>query len=141
MVYCNSWNKSLGIVENMRLKTCTVSVVHNDMESNQRQLVLQQFQSGISRVLVTTGLLRGEDLFNVVWVINYDLPKSPKDYVRRIVGYFNRTVKVINFITKNDQISKENIETELNVDMLYFPKDMTDLHVPDLNLINDPILS
>jgi len=94
------------------------------MDFNQRELILQQFQTGISKMLITTGLQRGENLSDVVWVINYDLPKSPKDYVRRILGCFDRRVKVINFITTSDTNVKENIETEFNVHMLYLTQDI-----------------
>jgi len=129
VVYCNSWSKSLEIAENMRLKTCLVSAVHNDMDTHQRHLILHQFQSGTSRVLVTTGLQRGEDFSDVAWIINYDLPKSSKDYVRKIVSFFGRKVKVINFITTNDKIAQKDIETAFNVNMLNLPQDLTDLCV------------
>lgn len=101
----------------MRLKTYTVSVVHNNMDTIQRRLVIRQFHSGSKRMLVTSGLLRGEDFSDVTWVINYDFPKSPKDYIRRVVGCFGYRVKVINFITTNSITDKENIEIAFNVCM------------------------
>lgn len=125
----------------MSLKTYSVSILHNEMKPSHRQLILQQFRSGISKVLVTTGLLRGENFSNVTWVINYDLPKSTKDYARRIVGYFDHTVKVINFITKKDKTTKKNIETELNINMLSLPLNVTDLTVPNFNSVDYPISS
>lgn len=113
----------------MRLKTCTVSIVHNDMDTIQRQLILRQFRSGNNRVLVTSGLLRGEDFSDVKCVINYDFPKSPKDYLRRIVGCFGYRVKVINFITTNNITDKENIEITFNVYMKKLSEDVSDLNV------------
>jgi len=83
-------------------------------------------------VLVTSELQRGEDFSDISWVINYDLPKSPKDYVRKIIGCFNRRVKVINFITTNDKTTKEVIETDFNVSMLNLSQDLTDLCVSNL---------
>jgi len=141
VVYCHSWYRSLEIAENMRLKTYTVSVVHNDMDISQRRLILRQFRSGNSRMLVTTGLLRGENFSDIVLVINYDLPKSPKDYVRKIVSCFSSKVKVINFITKNDITAKDIIETAFNIHMLYLPQDLTNLFVSNLDSNNDQILS
>jgi len=140
IVYCDSWDKSLEIAENMRFKKYSVSVVHNEMNISQRRLILRQFRCGISKVLVTTGLLRGEDFSDVVLVINYDLPKSPKEYVRKIVSCFGRQVKVINFVTKNDTTAKDNIETAFNMRMLYLPQDMTGLFISNLNSNNDQIL-
>jgi len=97
------------------------------MDTHQRHLILHQFQSGINKVLVTAELQRGEDFSDVAWVINYDLPKRPKDYVRKIVGCFNRKVKVINFITTNDKTAQKDIETAFNVNMLNLPQDLTNL--------------
>lgn len=141
VIYCNTWDKSLRVAEDMRLKTYTVSVVHNEMDTSQRRLILQQFRSCASRVLVTTELLKGEDFLDVLWVINYDFPKFPKDYVHRIVGCFKRNVKVINFITYDDTIAKTNIEAAFNMQMTYFSQNVTDLHSSDLGLINDPTLN
>lgn len=132
VVYCNTWSKSLGIAEKMHLKTCLVSAVHNEMDTQQRHLILHQFKSGINKVLVTAELQRGEDFSDVVWVINYDLPKSPKDYVRKIVSCFDRNVKVINFITTNDNTAKKDIETAFNVNMINLPQNLTNLNVSDL---------
>ncbi|XP_026822523.1 protein PFC0760c-like [Rhopalosiphum maidis] len=132
VVYCNTWSKSLEIAEAMRLKTYLVSAVYNKMDIYQRNLVLHQFQSGINRVLITSELQRGEDFSDISWVINYDLPKSSKDYVRKIIGCFNRRVKVINFITTNDKTAKEVIETDFNVSMLNLSQDLTDLCVSNL---------
>jgi len=111
----------------MRLKTCLVSALHNEMDTHQRHLLLHQFQSGTNRVLVTYELQRGEDFSDVTWVINYDLPKSSKDYVRKIVSCFGRKVKVINFITPYDKTAQKDIETAFNVNMLNLPQDLTSL--------------
>lgn len=121
----------MGVSENMRLKTYSLSAIHNEMETHQRHLILDQFQSGINRVLVTAELQRGEDFSQVSWIINYDFPKSPKDYVRKVVGCFSRRVKVINFITTNDKTAKEAIETDFNVNMLNLSQ-ITDLCVSNL---------
>lgn len=109
----------------MRFKTCTVSAVHSEMDTDQRHFILEQFRTDINRVLVTTGLLKGEDFSEVIYVINYDLPKCPKNYVRRIVGYFSRKVKVINFITLNDRTYKKNIENTFNMQMVCIPQDLS----------------
>jgi len=109
-----------------------VSAVNNDMDTHQRHHILHQFQSGTSRVLVTAGLQRGEDFSDVAWVINYDLPKNPKDYVRKIVSFFDRKVKIINFITTNDKIAQKDIETAFIVNMLELPQDLTTLCVYNL---------
>lgn len=141
VVYCDSWSRSLWLAEKMRLKTHAVSAVYNEMDTSQRRLILRQFRSGSSLLLVTNGLLRGEDFSDVMWVINYNLPKNPMDYVRRIVGCFSRRVKVINFITTNEIPIKENIQTAFNVNMLCIPQSVTDLRASNTDSINDSVYS
>ena len=46
---------------------------------------LAQFKSGKLRVLVATDLMaRGIDIKSLPCVINYELPRSPKDYIHRM---------------------------------------------------------
>ncbi|XP_025409565.1 pre-mRNA-processing ATP-dependent RNA helicase prp11-like isoform X1 [Sipha flava] len=141
VVYCKTWSKSLEVAVNLRLKSCTVSAVHQEMDTRDRKFIIQKFRSDLCKLLITTELLKGEDFSAVLWIVNYDLPTNSKDYVRRIVGCFNRRVRVINFITKNDSIAKKNIETSFNMCMLNFPQNVTDLCIPDLGSVNDSSLN
>jgi ATP-dependent RNA helicase RhlE len=57
-------------------------------------------------VLVTTDLLaRGIDIEFLPYVINYELPRSPKDYVHRIgrTGRAENSGEAISFVTPEDQ--------------------------------------
>lgn len=129
VIYCNTWGKSREIVEKMHRQQPKVKAVNNDMRTEIRQVLLQQFRCGIISVLVTNGFLRGEDFSEVEWVINYDLPKSAKEYVRKIISGFGRNIKVINLITTDDIKIKNDIETAFNIHMLYLSKKVTDLCV------------
>ncbi|XP_050520117.1 probable ATP-dependent RNA helicase ddx52 isoform X2 [Daktulosphaira vitifoliae] len=127
IVYCNTWDKTLWLAENLRIKACTVSTVNNDMELNQRQLILKRFHSGSTRLLITNNLLKDDKFKNVEWLINYDLPRNAKKYVRMIIGHFSQRIKVINFITENDTDNKINIETTLKTMMLEIPLSISNL--------------
>ena len=55
------------------------------MEQKQREVLMKEFRSGSSRVLITTDLLaRGIDVQQVSLVINYDLPTNRENYIHRI---------------------------------------------------------
>jgi translation initiation factor 4A len=57
--------------------------MHGDMEQSQREVIMKEFKSGSSRVLITTDLLaRGIDVQQVSLVINYDIPTSKENYIR-----------------------------------------------------------
>lgn len=61
---------------------------HGDMEQRERDLIMRQFRTGSSRVLITTDLLaRGIDVQQVSLVINYDLPSNRENYIHRYVNH------------------------------------------------------
>ena len=54
------------------------------MDQKQREMIMKEFRSGSSRVLITTDLLaRGIDVQQVSLVINYDLPTNRENYIHR----------------------------------------------------------
>ena len=64
--------------------TITSSPQHGDMDQKQREMIMKEFRSGSSRVLITTDLLaRGIDVQQVSLVINYDLPTNRENYIHR----------------------------------------------------------
>ncbi|GAB3261752.1 DEAD/DEAH box helicase [Larkinella harenae] len=59
--------------------------IHGDKEQRDRLQVLNQFRSGELKVLIATDVsARGIDIANVDYVINYDLPEQPENYVHRV---------------------------------------------------------
>ena len=58
---------------------------HGSMTQAQRTFVLNDFKSKKIKVLVSTDLMaRGIDIDKLAFVVNYDLPRSPNDYIHRI---------------------------------------------------------
>ena len=65
-------------------QTETSSSQHGDMDQKERDVIMCEFRSGSSRVLITTDLLaRGIDVQQVSLVINYDLPTNRENYIHR----------------------------------------------------------
>merc|ERR1712036_187191 len=88
----------------------TVSVIHADLDQEARNLVMREFRSGSSRVLISTDLLaRGIDVQQVSLVINYDLPHKVENYLQRS-GRFGRKGAAINFVTDRDVRTMREIE-------------------------------
>src|ERR1700712_5852074 len=87
--------------------------MHGDMEQAQRDVIMKEFRSGSSRVLIATDLLaRGIDVQQVSLVINYDLPANRENYIHRIGrgGRFGRKGVAINFVTADDVRMMREIE-------------------------------
>lgn len=59
----------------MRSRDHTVSATRGDVDQNMREIIMRDFRSGYSRVLITTDLLaRGIDVQQLSLVINFELP-------------------------------------------------------------------
>ena len=59
--------------------------IHSDRSQNQRKRALDNFASGETDILVATDVLaRGIDVPDIAYVVNYELPENPDDYVHRI---------------------------------------------------------
>merc|ERR1712216_623771 len=85
IIYCNARRKVDWLTEQLHSRDFTVSALHGDMDQKERELIMKEFRSGSSRVLITTDLLaRGIDVQQVSLVINYDLPKDRENYIHRI---------------------------------------------------------
>ncbi|PVU96949.1 hypothetical protein BB561_000864 [Smittium simulii] len=130
VIFCNTRRKVDWLTEKLREKEFTVSAMHGDMEQGQRDLIMREFRSGSSRVLITTDLLaRGIDVQQVSLVINYDLPINKENYIHRIGrgGRFGRKGVAINFATEQDSAVIRGIETFYNTQILEMPMNISEL--------------
>ncbi len=95
LINSGDWNQilvfasSIRTADNVVAKLCKNGInalaFHGDKSQGARTEALARFKSGKTRVLVATDLAaRGIDIQFLPLVINYELPRSPKDYVHRI---------------------------------------------------------
>ncbi|MES1911172.1 MAG: translation initiation factor eIF4A, variant 2 [Cercozoa sp. M6MM] len=113
IIYCSTRNKVELLAQQMTERDFTVSSMHGLMKSEERQMIMQEFRSGSSRVLITTDLLaRGIDVQSVSLVINYDLPSNYESYIHRIgrSGRYGRKGVAINFCTQDDYHVLKDLE-------------------------------
>jgi ATP-dependent RNA helicase RhlE len=69
-------------MERVGIKTITM---HGGKEQEDRLAVMNQFKSGEVKVLIATDIsARGIHIDNVDYVVNYDLPDQPENYVHRV---------------------------------------------------------
>merc|ERR1712010_14651 len=130
IIYCNARRKVDWLTEQLHSRDFTVSALHGDMDQRERELIMKEFRSGSSRVLITTDLLaRGIDVQQVSLVINYDLPKDRENYIHRIgrSGRFGRKGVAINFIVSEDVRVLRDIEQFYNTQIEEMPMNVADL--------------
>lgn len=91
----------------------TCAVIHGDRTQNQRERALRSFSAGEVDVLVATDVLaRGIDIADVNYVVNFDVPEDPVDYIHRI-GRTGRGGDVgwsLTFVTEQDFDEFNDIE-------------------------------
>ena len=130
IIYCNTRRKVDWLTEKMQERDFTVSAMHGDMDQRERDLIMREFRSGSSRVLITTDLLaRGIDVQQVSLVINYDLPTNRENYIHRIgrSGRFGRKGVAINFLATGDVRYLRDIEQFYNTQIEEMPMNVADL--------------
>uniref|UniRef100_A0A671XIB1 RNA helicase n=1 Tax=Sparus aurata TaxID=8175 RepID=A0A671XIB1_SPAAU len=130
VIFINTRRKVDWLTEKLHARDFTVSALHGDMDQKERDLIMREFRSGSSRVLITTDLLaRGIDVQQVSLVINYDLPTNRENYIHRIGrgGRFGRKGVAINMVTEDDKRTLRDIETFYNTTVEEMPMNVADL--------------
>jgi len=106
LVFASSVYKADNVADKLRKNGIDAEAIHSKKSQGARTEVLNKFKSGKLHVLVATDLIsRGIDIKFLPCVINYELPRSPKDYVHRIgrTGRAESPGEAISFITPEDQ--------------------------------------
>jgi len=130
VIFTNTRRKVDWLTDKMKAKEFVVSAMHGDMDQKERNVIMTEFRSGSSRVLITTDLLaRGIDVQQVSLVINYDLPNQRETYIHRIgrSGRFGRKGVAINFITQDDIRVMKDIEQHYATKITELPDYVADL--------------
>lgn len=93
-----------------------VAALHSFNSQCLRLAALNQFKSGQVPILLATDVAsRGLDIPTVDLVINYDIPRYPRDYVHRVgrTARAGRGGLAVSFVTENDVELVHGIEAEL----------------------------
>ncbi len=107
LVFASSTTKADSIVNKLLKNRIHAAAIHSKLGQQARRDTLRQFKAGQLPVLVATDLLaRGIDIEFLPCVINYELPRSPKDYLHRI----GRTGRAENPGEAISLVSPEEIE-------------------------------
>ena len=85
LVFTSSVHRADSVADKLNINGIAASAMHSKKSQGARTDALRNFKSGKIRVLVATDLAsRGIDIQFLPFVINYELPRSPKDYIHRI---------------------------------------------------------
>jgi ATP-dependent RNA helicase RhlE len=94
------------IVAAMARVEVKAEALHGGISQDDRFLILDRFRNGENNVLVTTDVAcRGIDIPTMDYVINYDLPDNPENYVHRCgrTGRGNRRGQALSFCSPDER--------------------------------------
>ena len=106
LVFTSSIHKADSVVNKLKNNGVKALSMHSQKSQGARTDALRYFKSGEINVLVATDLAsRGIDIPALPVVINYELPRSPKDFIHRVgrTGRAGETGEAISFITPDDE--------------------------------------
>ncbi len=106
-------------------------IIHGDKPKPNRLKTLRLFKEGKLRVLVATDIAsRGLDIEQLPYVINYELPSIPEDYVHRVgrTGRAGRDGEAISLLDIYDKYDIKDIEKLIG---LKIPKETVEGFEPD----------
>lgn len=106
LVFVSSGPRADIVADKLRKNGIEALAVHGKKSQGARTEALRRFRTGAAQVLVTTDLLaRGIDIDMLPHVINYELPRSPKDYIHRIgrTGRADSPGEAISFVSPEEQ--------------------------------------
>lgn len=130
VIFCSSRRRVESLCRDLWARDFTCSQLHSDMDYTERNLVMKEFRSGKTRILVATDIIaRGIDVQQVSLVINYDLPRDKEKYIHRIgrSGRHGRKGVAINFITQRDVQMLREIESFYSTEVAEMPIDIATL--------------
>ena len=93
---------------------------HGDLDQEERNITLQMFKDKKINILFTTDLVsRGLHIEDVSCVVNFDLPRSPTDYIHRIgrTGRAGKSGLAISFIDYESEAHFKLIEKRAEIQL------------------------
>jgi ATP-dependent RNA helicase RhlE len=106
LVFTSSSYSADHVADKLLKNGIQAEAIHGKKSNKARNDALAAFKAGELRVLVATDLLsRGIDIEHLPFVINYELPRSPKDYIHRIgrTGRAERQGEAFTLVTPEEQ--------------------------------------
>lgn len=106
LVFTSTLKRADRVADKLQQNGIDARSIHRKKSQGERSDILSAFRRGKLPVLVSTDLLsRGIDIQYLPNVINYELPRSPKDYIHRIgrTGRADNPGEAISFISPDEE--------------------------------------
>ncbi|MBT3311344.1 MAG: DEAD/DEAH box helicase [Desulfobacterales bacterium] len=85
LIFTRTKHGANKLTEKLAAQGISAAALHSNKSQSVRTRTLEEFRKGEVRILVATDVAaRGLDISNLPFVVNYDMPSVPEDYVHRI---------------------------------------------------------
>jgi ATP-dependent RNA helicase RhlE len=105
LIFVSSTRSADNLVEKLKKNKIKAVAIHSQKSQGARRNNLEEFKVNGAQILVATDLLgRGIHIESLPCVINYELPRSPLDYIHRIgrTGRANEKGTAISILTDDE---------------------------------------
>ena len=133
IVFVRTKVRAERVVAAMLRVEIVTEALHGGIEQDKRFDILERFRKGESRVLITTDVAcRGIDIPDMDYVINYDLPDNPENYVHRCgrTGRGESNGQALSFCSPEEKVLVEAIEEYTGEEILHY--DITSAEYKDI---------
>lgn len=142
IVFCRTKRRADTACRRLARAGISAAAIHGDRSQAQRERALAAFRNGKVDVLVATDVLaRGIDISDVRYVINFDVPEEPVDYIHRIgrTGRAGEEGWSVTFVTEQDVEEFYDIEALMGKTAdLFAPEDLAELNLGENPVFVDP---
>ena len=132
LVFTSSTFKADAVAKKLKNNGIDAMAIHSKKSQGARTDAMVKFKNKKLKVLVATDLLsRGIDIEFLPFVINYELPRSPKDFIHRIgrTGRAESPGQAITFVSEQEEHHFKVIQKKMGKQV-----QATDAHLLDLTI-------
>ncbi|KAA3650291.1 MAG: ATP-dependent helicase [Proteobacteria bacterium] len=124
LVFTGTKKQAEHLLERLKKTDVPVALCHGDTRQGQRRRALADFKSAKIQVLISTEVAaRGLDIDSLDYVLNYNLPYLPEDYVHRVgrTGRAGKSGHAISFVCPQEARALMRIERMIgeNIPRIY----------------------
>ncbi len=112
IIFCATRNRVDALGKNLYKQGIEAERLHGGLSQNRRKQAIDMFHGNRADILVASDVAaRGLDIKNVKYIINYDIPKTSKEYIHRIgrTARAGEEGKVISLLAPQDHDNFRNV--------------------------------
>lgn len=113
LVFTSTKEQADRLLAGLQQRKINAAVCHGDKSQGARRRAIADFKSAKLQVLIATEVAaRGLDIQGLDYVVNFNLPYLPEDYVHRIgrTGRAGATGKALSFVSREEELTLERIQ-------------------------------